>query len=139
MRPEPDEAEIRQRVTRRYRARFRFLVHVFLTLPVIVVSGMIGMMGESMPEGFRDKGPMFAAAALFMAWICSVMIHFVWLVFHELSERAIQHEIDRQWQLTAMVYEKPKRGASRLTVMSDDGELSDLLGEDVQNASVTRR
>jgi len=129
---QPDEAEIRQRVTRRYRTRLRFAIHVFLTLPVMVICGLIG--SKSGP----DAEKVYAAAGLFMVWICSLFIHFASLIFAELTERAIQREIDRQWQLANFPYDKPKRGVTRLSAISDDGELA-VLEEDGQNHAGARR
>src|SRR5258708_4085026 len=140
MPPQPDETEIRQRVTRRWRARLRLAVHMFLTLPAMAVFALVGEEGAKAMEFNRfSNSVMYAAACMFMVWISSVLIHMVWLLFSELSERAVQREIDRQWQLASLSYDKPKRGVSLLSVMSDDGLLPEALDNESQSVRAARR
>ncbi len=125
MAKEPNyESEIRQRLTKRYDNRAEFYGHL---IAFVIFNGILWGVGN--PIGFGHTVAMLITAG----WGMGVAIHFVQFVMKEARENAIEKAIERerQWRGTYNIPEpEMKRKRARLSDLSDDGELIEIVDDD---------
>lgn len=110
---EPDFDSIRQRVERRFHRRYEMVAHIVMYL--VIIAGL-----------WILRLPPPALILIAGAWGLAVLLHGLQFLFAEMSDRAIEREIERE---RSRFYEadKPKRSHLRL---SDEGELLDVIEDE---------
>jgi 2TM domain len=128
MAKEPNyEREIRQRITKRYENRSEFYGHL---VGYLVFNGVLWGV-------FHPSGTGYTISLLISGlWGMGLAIHFIQFVMKEARENAIEKAIERerQWRST---YNPPeadmKRKRDRLTGLTDDGELYEIVEDDSED------
>jgi hypothetical protein len=110
---EPDYDSIRQRVERRFHRRYEMVAHIVMYL--VIIAGL-----------WILRLPQTALILIAGAWGLAVLLHGLQFLFAEMSDHAIEREIERE---RSRFYEadKPKRSHLRL---SDEGELLDVIEDE---------
>jgi hypothetical protein len=134
---EPNYAEIRKHITKRYDDRAGFYGHLTAFL---VLNGAAWYVWLQTPENARSGVLSVFLLLSSVGWLAGMLIHGVIYLTNEARERAIERAIqeERAWMASAGVSgDKPKR--DRLTRLTEDGELVDELDELVEIPDERRR
>ncbi|NWG16882.1 MAG: 2TM domain-containing protein [Chloroflexi bacterium] len=110
----PDFDSIRQRVERRFHRRYELAAHIVMYL--VIVGGLWAL-----------RLPGMALALIAGAWGLVVLIHGLQILFAEMSDSAIEREIERE---RSRFYEADKPKRSQHLRLSDEGELLDVIEEE---------
>jgi hypothetical protein len=120
------ESEIRQRITKRYDNRAEFYGHL---VAFVIFNGI--MWGVLHPTDFGHT----LAVLISAGWGMGLAIHFIQFLMKEARENAIEKAIERerQWRGTynnTVPEPEMKRKRARLSDLSDDGELIEIVDDD---------
>lgn len=123
--------EIRKRLTERYNARAEFVGHL-----VAFIISMAVLWGPLSPQ----DGWATLALLISGGWFIGLVIHAVNLLMAELRERAIDTAIEREraWR-AAYPAEPVKAKRDRLTRLSSDGELLEVIDEGWEEGQPARK
>jgi len=116
------ENEIRQRITKRYENRSEFYGHLagFIVFNAILWFGLN-------PSGFGYTVAMLITGG----WGLGLAVHFINFVMKEARENAIEKAIEREREWRGYAPESEmKRKRDRLTRLTDDGELVEIVEDD---------
>jgi hypothetical protein len=131
-----DEAQIRERIEKRYKERSGVIAHAipFLLVNLVLWSIYFGSPGSGFPW------PMFVT----FFWGIGMVSHFFayWNKYGggaDQRERAIQREIEQERERSLM-YEKPKNDERDVRMrLTDDGELEEVPDDEISQAQKRKR
>jgi len=131
-----DEAQIRERIEKRYKERSGVIAHAipFLLVNLVLWSIYFGSPGSGFPW------PMFVT----FFWGIGMASHFFayWSKYGggaDQRERAIQREIQQERERSLM-YEKPKNDERDVRMrLTDDGELEEVPDDEISQAQKRKR
>ena len=129
---EPNYDEIRRRITKRYDNRTEFFSHL---IAFLAFNGLGWMLWLGTPYEARSGVLGVLLLITSVGWLVGLLIHMVMFLMNEARERAIEQAIEREREWVSMG-EKPKR--DRLTRLSEDGELMDVMDEEVETPKKRR-
>lgn len=112
--PHTNVDDIRTRVERRYRRRYELAAHIVMFL--FILAGLLLL-----------RVPPPAVALLGGVWALVLTVHGLKVVFDEFSDRAIEHEIERE---RAQTYESDKPKRDWQVRLSDEGELIEIIEDE---------
>jgi 2TM domain-containing protein len=122
------EKEIRQRITKRYENRAEFYGHL---IAFIVFNGVLWGVLHPVDAGYT------ISTLISGLWGLGLAVHFIQFLMKEAQEKAIEKAIERerQWRTGSYAAEETdmKRKRDRLTGLSDDGELYEIIEDDEEN------